>query len=160
MGIRKETYRRRRYSNLKKIIIVSLLCMLIAVGSFYPVFADEDIGGMVTDWLQQKTDDAIQTVDEAILKEEKEQTERLRKALRVKKQEAEQKLIHTADQEITARTEELERYADELIKSLNKKQTEENQAAIKKEFEAIVKEAKGKMEDASVLHDEHEEFGK
>ncbi len=133
--------------------------MLIVVGSFYPVFADEDIGGMVTDWLQQKTDEAIQKVDEAILEEEKEQTERLRKALRVKKQEAEQKLNHTADEEITARTEELEHYADELIKSLNKKQTEENQAAIKKEFEAIVKEAKGKMEDASVLHDEHEEFG-
>ncbi|WP_200416009.1 hypothetical protein [Virgibacillus salexigens] len=128
-----------------------VLCMLLTGGAYTAVFAEQNITGMLTNWFQQKTDEAIDHIELEISAVQNEQTNRLNDALKEEVEEAESDLNETVRIEIKARTKELQRYTDTLINKIEKQNNQDGtiDPAQLKELDQIVQEAKTKMQEVT-----------
>ena len=149
MVSRQEMRRKRKRSKVFKLLAGTLLLFVIIGSSIQVSFADQDINGMLTGWFNKKTEDSIEEIDKAISIEQKEQTGRLKEALRLEIESAEKQLQTIVEEEKSKRIAELKQHADELIR-----EAEVNNDAVKeKKVEAldqIVEKAKAEMGDVEV----------
>ncbi|MUK87689.1 hypothetical protein GMD78_04645 [Ornithinibacillus sp. L9] len=130
---------------MRKIVVGTLFLIIVVGGSFTVVFADQDIGAMLTNWFDQKTDESIGEIEKVISQEQKKQTDRLKEELQLAIEAAEQDLNEFVQMEKNQRAEELKRYSDELIKEIDI-DNDEIEQEILDEFDRILKHAKEEME--------------
>ncbi|UJL46325.1 hypothetical protein KFZ58_18580 [Virgibacillus sp. NKC19-16] len=133
---------RRMYS---KFLVGALLLIIIIASSINVAFADRDIGSVLTNWFNKNEAESIAEIEQVIDSERQVQTERLKEELRLEIESSEQELNKFTETQKTDRMIELERYTDKLINNLTIDNAEEK-SRITDETEAIVQEAKEKMD--------------
>ncbi|WP_373894291.1 hypothetical protein ACUL41_00660 [Virgibacillus natechei] len=137
--------RKNNRSMYTKFLVGALLLIIIITSSINVAFADRDIGSVLTNWFNKNEGESIAEIEQAIDSERQDQTERLKEELRLEIESSEQELNQFTETQKTDRTTELERYTDELIHNLSI-DNEEEKNRIAEETEAIVQEAKEKID--------------
>ncbi|MEN2768997.1 hypothetical protein [Ornithinibacillus xuwenensis] len=130
--------------------LIGFILVLLIIGSGVKVaFADQDIAGMISNWLHNKTEESIEEIDKAITQEQAKQTTRLKEELQAAIQNAEKQFNQFVEREKTNRITELENYTDTLIQSIDI-ETKSGQAMLQK-LNQILDEAKTEM--SAVVND-------
>ncbi|MFD2044764.1 hypothetical protein ACFSTA_07585 [Ornithinibacillus salinisoli] len=144
------------HRKLTKIVVGALFLIVVLGSSFTIVFADQDIGAMLTGWFDRKTEESIGEIEEVVWNEQENQTNRLKEELRLAIDAAEQQLDEFVEAEKKQRVEELERYSDELVNEMDIDNSA-LESEIQAELDRILNEAKDEME--LLLENEYEEHG-
>ncbi|TFJ94424.1 stage III sporulation protein AF [Lentibacillus salicampi] len=135
--------KKRRLKAIRTMLGLVLICTVLG-SSIGIVSAEQDIGSILSNWFDKKSEESISEIDEAISKERKAQTERLKKELNTNIENANKQLEIYAEAEAEKAVSELEQYADSLLADLNGDHTSaENEVAA--ELAGIVQDAKNRM---------------
>lgn len=144
MKSRKEIRLKRKQSKTRKFLAGTLFLIIILGSSIQVTFADEDISAILSNWFNNKTEESINEIDEAISVEQQKQTERLKEELQLEIESAEDQLHEFIQAEKSKRVQELESYADELFHNYEPG-NEKQQNDIAAELDRILEEAKVEM---------------
>lgn len=152
-----------RMKNKKKWLISFLIVFVISCGSFGAVIADTSITGMLSSWLTNKSDEAIQEIDKEILEEQAVQTERLKAELDESLEKLNGEMNAFIEAEKEKRVLALQGYADKLIAEMDINEADQK-AEIEREIERIYREASQEIEQLKMKieiqsEEEHEETG-
>ncbi|WP_382358618.1 hypothetical protein [Lentibacillus kimchii] len=126
-------------------MIAALFLIMIASG--VSVAASPDISGMLKEWFQGKSDDAITEIDNTVNKELDRQTARLKENLGPVIDSAEKDINTNVQQEKQKAKKKLRDYADQLIEKhkSNQSSSSSNNNAYEQRLDSIVKQAVSKM---------------
>src|SRR5699024_2785507 len=143
MKSRRETHKRKKLP-FKKILIGAVLLIGVVGSSVTITFADQDIESLLTNWFDNTKDEALQDLEEAVSKEQKEQTKRLKEELQSEVEAAEKQLNQFTEEQKEKILKELQRYTDQLIDSIEIT-NEEKEKEIETKLYYIFEETKEKM---------------
>ncbi|HLR52105.1 MAG TPA: hypothetical protein VK072_04440 [Candidatus Avamphibacillus sp.] len=143
MKSRRERHKRKKLP-FKKILIGAVLLIGVVGSSVTITFADQDIESLLTNWFDNTKDEALQDLEEAVSKEQKEQTKRLKEELQSEVEAAEKQLNQFTEEQKEKILKELQRYTDQLIDSIEIT-NEEKEKEIETKLYYIFEEAKEKM---------------
>lgn len=140
---RKVSSKKKSHFILKILIGVLLLSGAI-VGNIGVAFADQDINSLLTNWFNQKGQESISTINNAIMTEKEQQKIRLKEELQSELSNSAQLLEQYTKEEKQKRILELRQYADKLIEDMrlehNQAEKQRIAAEMDKEIQKAIKE--------------------
>lgn len=134
--------------NKKQVIPLALFIMLLFGGGLTATVADSSLSGILTSWLDDKTEQSIAEIDSAIKEEQAIQTERLKEVLAEEIKEVEKEWETFIEAEKQKQLAALREYTDKHIaERIGVTEVDpEKQATVEKELERIFQEAVNEME--------------
>ncbi|MFA1821916.1 hypothetical protein ACDX78_17325 [Virgibacillus oceani] len=129
----------------RKIVIGTLFLIVVAGSSVTIAFADQNIGGMLTSWFDQKTEESVEEIEQAILTEQQKQTKKLQEELRLAIEAAEEELHDFVEAEKSSRVEDIRKYADSLMEEIEIDESAMKETKLQ-ELEQIFNNAKVEMD--------------
>lgn len=136
---RKEKYKAKKQFRIKLLIGVLLLSSTIG-GNIGMAFADQDIQSLLSNWFNQKGQESIQTIEDAIMTEKEQQKVRLKEELQSELKNSAQLMDQFTEEEKQKRIQALQEYADQLIKNMKLDNNKEKQK-ISDEMDKIIQKA-------------------
>jgi hypothetical protein len=137
---RKEKFISIRSQRRKKAIIASAFTLSIIGGSMSVTFADQDVHNKLSQWFEDKKNEAINEISLAIMNERELQKGRLQEEIKSVINGAETDLNIFTASEKEKRRQAIRNHADSIIASLNI-DNEEEKAQISSELDVIVEDA-------------------
>ena len=107
----------KKGKNLSKTIIGIFFVLIIAISSVNVVFAEQDIVQMLHRWMDNKSAQSLNEIENSISQEQREQTTRLKSEIKDAILAAEQQYQVFVENEKIKRINSLKDYADKLIES-------------------------------------------
>jgi hypothetical protein len=146
MKSRKEMHRKNKSKKTKIVFTSLLLCAGIGTGNV--ALANQDISSLLTSWFNTKTEESITQIDNAISTEKASSMEKLEAALSTEMQQTEKEIVQFTEAEKARRVEELKRYTNQLIATIDVS-SEGERAKIAEKLNAITQQAIKQMDNVS-----------
>lgn len=148
MGNGKVTHRKKRKTVLLKLTIALIAMMFILGGTLTVSFANQDLNAMLTSWFDEKRNDAIVHIRDAVSSEKDIQQTRLRAELQKEMAAAESQLKQMTEDEKNRRIQNLRDYTNKLISEITIDHSEEKQQ-MKNQLDSIYTEAVNALNNAN-----------
>jgi preprotein translocase subunit SecD len=143
-----EKYRTEKRQVIKRIFIIGLVSLsttfVVTTGVAF-ANSNMDISSMLQSWFNQKSNESITKIDEAVQHEVEQQKIRLKEEVQLKLQSSAEELNTFTEQKKSEIITSIQNHADQLIDHVSpSKESEEDK--IKAQLESIQNEAIAKME--------------
>ena len=145
---RKDTYRKKKKTGLMKVLIAVITMVVIMGGTLTVSFANEDLNAVLTKWFDDKRENAIVNIKEAISSEKEIQKVRLKEVLKEEMAIAESEMNQFTAAEKARRAQNLRDYTDQLIKGIDVDNSAKEQE-LASQLNAIYAEATKAMQTAN-----------
>lgn len=137
----------QREIHLKLKILIGVLFLSLMVGSSIGVaFADSDINGLMTNWFNKKSNESIDSIEQAIMTEKETQKQRLKEELQRELVSSQKKLDEFTEEEKNKRVEAIKDYADKLIADMQIDNSNQ-ELEVQKQLDSIVENSMDEMEE-------------
>lgn len=142
-----DTYRKKKKTAFVKVLITMITMVVIMGGTLTVSFANEDLNAVLTKWFDDKRENAIVHIKEAVSSEKEIQKERLKAALKEEMDAAEVEMNQFTAAEKERRVQNIRNYADQLIQGIDIDNSAKEQE-LKRQLDAIYAEAQKAMQTA------------